>query len=117
MLASFNIETAADISYNAVMQVPGFGPALTQRLLGWKQTIQAKFHFDPTKAVDPRLVADLDRRMAIKRADIENVLLNGRRDLISLRATVLARRQSVESALKEAVASYVQAEADVSGAA
>lgn len=117
MLASFNIETAADISYNAVMQVPGFGPALTQRLLGWKQTIQAKFHFDPTKAVDPKLVADLDRRMAIKRADIENVLLNGRRDLIGLRATVLARRQSVESALKEAVASYVQAEADVSGVA
>jgi len=115
MLASFNIETAADISYNAVVQVPGFGPALTQRLLNWKQTLQAKFHFDPQKAVDPKLVADLDRRMIIKRIDLENVLLNGRRDLMSLRASMLARRQSLDTALRQAATDYAQAEADMSG--
>lgn len=36
MLASFGIETAADVNHGAVRNVPGFGEELTKRMVAWK---------------------------------------------------------------------------------
>src|SRR3984957_15697091 len=38
MLASYGIDTAADVSYGSVTQVPGIGPTFATRLLAWRQT-------------------------------------------------------------------------------
>lgn len=113
MLESFNIETAADINPHAVMQVPGFGPALTEKLMRWRRGIERNFRFDPQSAIDPRQIADLDRTMAIRKTEIENALQNGRASLMQLRSGVLSRRQAIERSLHQAAIDFAQATADV----
>lgn len=43
MLASFGVETAADINPRAIQRIAGFGPHLTNRLLAWRQSCERKF--------------------------------------------------------------------------
>jgi DNA-binding helix-hairpin-helix protein with protein kinase domain len=49
-LASFGIETAADVLQHKVQGVPGFGPSLTKRLMDWRKKVKAKFRFDQAGA-------------------------------------------------------------------
>lgn len=49
MLRSFGIETAADVTREAIRQVPGFGPHLTQVLVAWRDTLEQGF----TVQLDP----------------------------------------------------------------
>jgi DNA-binding helix-hairpin-helix protein with protein kinase domain len=113
MLQSFNIETAADITQHAVMQVPGFGPALTEKLMRWRRGIEHNFRFDPKSAIDPRQVADLDHAIASRKSEIENALQSGRASLMQLRSATLSRRQAIESAFHQAAHDFAQASADV----
>lgn len=61
MLESYNIEPAADINRNAVLDVPGFGPALATRLEDWRHSVESRFRFNPNSAVEPRDIQELDR--------------------------------------------------------
>jgi DNA-binding helix-hairpin-helix protein with protein kinase domain len=112
-LESYGIETAADITRNAVMQVPGFGPALTQNLLDWRQKVEGRFKFDPQSSVDPNQVANLDRTIALRRTDIEKELRQGAATLHQLRGTIMTRRQALEGPLYEAARQYAQAASDL----
>jgi DNA-binding helix-hairpin-helix protein with protein kinase domain len=49
-LASYGIETAADVTKAALANVPGFGEHLTKRLLSWRKDIERGFRFDPAAA-------------------------------------------------------------------
>ena len=53
-LASFGIETAADIERDAIFQVPGFGEKLTTRLICSRQEIEKQFIFNPAIGLPPR---------------------------------------------------------------
>ena len=53
VLRSFGIETALDVTPDRVSAVDGFGPARTSAIVGWRQSVEARFRFDPNKAVDP----------------------------------------------------------------
>jgi DNA-binding helix-hairpin-helix protein with protein kinase domain len=113
MLESYGIETAADISRNAILNVPGFGPALTTRLMDWKRTVEARFRFDPNSGVDPRDVADLDQRIAQQKRDLEDSLRKGTAELHQIRNTILSRRQALEGPMRTAARSAAQADADM----
>lgn len=112
MLESFGVETAADVSRGRVLQVPGFGPALTDRLLKWRSKLEAQFRFDPSSAIDPRQVADLDRTIMSRRSQLESELAAGRMAILQMRQAALTRRQALENAMQEAVRLYSQAAAD-----
>lgn len=45
LLASYGIETAADVSNNALAAVPGFGPVNSRPLLEWRKRIEGDFRF------------------------------------------------------------------------
>lgn len=113
MLESFGIETAADVRKNAVLNVPGFGPALTNRLLAWRRNVEAQFRFDPSAPVDPGDVAALDQRMAQHKRYLEEVLSHGATELYHLRTSILSRRQALEGPMRAAAQSLAQAEADL----
>jgi DNA-binding helix-hairpin-helix protein with protein kinase domain len=49
-LASYGIETAADVTKAALANVPGFGDHLTKRLLSWRKDVERGFRFDPAAA-------------------------------------------------------------------
>jgi DNA-binding helix-hairpin-helix protein with protein kinase domain len=52
-LASYGIETAADVDASIAGKVLGFGPARTADLLAWRAQVESLFRFDPSKGVDP----------------------------------------------------------------
>lgn len=113
MLESFGIETAADVTEHAVMQVPGFGPALTKRLLDWRRSHERNFQFNPSSMVDPREMAELNRAMTARQIELTNALRAGRDALLTLRQTAIVNRHTLEEALKHAAAVYGQAAAEV----
>lgn len=116
MLESFGIETAADVNRNAVLNVPGFGPALTDRVMKWRQEKEARFHFNPNASIDPRQVADLDRTIQARRAQIEADLVAGRQAMLQMRQAGMARRRSLEEAMRSAIDDLSQWTADARAA-
>lgn len=116
MLESFGIETAADVNRNAVLNVPGFGPALTDRVMKWRQEKEARFHFNPNSSIDPRQVADLDRMIQARRAQIEADLVAGRQAIMQMRQAGVARRRSLEEAMRSAIDDLSQWTADARAA-
>lgn len=113
MLESYGIETAADITKSAVMNVPGFGPAMTARLLEWRRSVEAKFRFDPKVGVDPQAVFDLDKRIAEQRRVLEDALRKGASELNALRTSILTQRRALEEPIFVAVQTLAQAEVDL----
>jgi DNA-binding helix-hairpin-helix protein with protein kinase domain len=112
-LESHGIETAADISYEKIIAVPGFGPAKTTALMKWRQSCEQKFRFDPTKEIDRAAVAALEREIASLRLDYEKTLTAGVAELNRIRQTVLARREAMRPRFEEAIQQLAQAEADL----
>jgi DNA-binding helix-hairpin-helix protein with protein kinase domain len=113
MLESYGIETAADITLDAVQQVPGFGPALAQRLVNWRQELETRFRFDPRTGIDPRSVMDLDRDIAHRRQEIEKGLRQGLPELQQISAMVIARRKNLMAPLTETARELAQTSADL----
>lgn len=113
-LASYGIETAADITRHAVQSVPGFGSRRTQVLLNWRKQIEAQFHFDPKLGIDQKDIMDLDQRYARKRHDLEAVLLRGETELQQIRTGILRKRDTLCEELRGLAAQLAQKQADVS---
>ena len=80
-LASFGIETACDVEAKAVLEVPGFGPKLTERLIHWRQEIERQFAFNPAVGIPPQERQALELKFAQPRQHIETKLLAGEREL------------------------------------
>jgi DNA-binding helix-hairpin-helix protein with protein kinase domain len=112
VLESYGIETAADVIPANVMRVPGFGPALTEKLFDWRKEIERSFVFLPTKGVDPADLAALERSLATTRNQLEKDLQNGPARLRQAARLVAARRQSLHSQMMRLHEELAQAEAD-----
>jgi DNA-binding helix-hairpin-helix protein with protein kinase domain len=111
-LQSYGIETAADIQKRDILQIPGFGPVLTDTLMRWRQSIELKFVFDPSKGIDPADIAAVDRSIAVRKDHIERKLLAGAAELEKLRHQISIRRQALFQQLEAAAKVVAQAEAD-----
>jgi DNA-binding helix-hairpin-helix protein with protein kinase domain len=112
MLESYNIETAADIRRAAVLDVPGFGPALATRLEDWRRSVEQKFRFDPAAGIDPRDVQNLDRSIAQERALLERALTQGPGELSQIRQEIMARREAILRHAATIASAFAQAVAD-----
>lgn len=112
-LQSFAIETAADISLNNVMKVPGFGPSLAHRLVAWRSSLEVRFVFNPSKGVDPRDIQALDLKLAARKNDLQRALRDGVGLLHRVRQEIEARRQALYPHLKAAHCAVAQAQSDL----
>lgn len=91
-LASYGIDTAADVRYERVMGVPGFGDALSKRLLEWRQRHEHRFVYNSAdNDADRREVARIQALAEGKAAQLRATLSSGAQEL-ELRA---ARLQDV----------------------
>lgn len=113
MLASYNIETAWDVSEAHITKVPGFGPALTRELTKWRRVVESGFRFDATKGVDPRDIAALDRDIADMKRKLEQSLMNGPQALTQIRDHIVAQRTALTPLLEQAGKALAQAKADL----
>ncbi len=112
MLESYNIETAADITESAVLNVPGFGPALYGRLRDWRRSVEVRFKFDPNSAVDPRDIQDLESKIVQQRTQLESTLMQGAQDLQRLHQEIKHKREQLLRSAESVAAAYAQADAD-----
>ncbi len=112
MLESYNIETAWDITQHAVRRVPGFGTALTKKLLEWRRGIEKRFVFNAAQGIDPRDIAALDRELADTKRKLEAQLMAGAPELIQIRTQIITSRGALQKELERACARLAQAETD-----
>src|SRR5262249_722858 len=75
MLASYGIDTAADVSYGAVTRVPGIGPNYANKLLAWRQAQESRFRFDPSKAIAKTEIDKIDQEIRAQRSQLENAIM------------------------------------------
>ena len=112
MLASYGIESAADLTEEALREVPGFGPGLTQQLLDWRRSIERRFVFDPRQGVGRGEVVALEQAVQAERRRLEQTLRHGAADLRALAVQAERARGALRPQAERALAALAQAEAD-----
>jgi DNA-binding helix-hairpin-helix protein with protein kinase domain len=86
---------------------------LTRELLKWRRGIEAKFRFDPSKGVDPRDIAALDREIADTKRKLEHNISNGPQALTQIHDHILAQRTVLKPLVDEAGKALMQAKVDL----
>lgn len=113
LLASYGIETAADIEADRIDAIKGFGKVLTGNLLKWKKEMLATFRFDPTTSIPE----DEMRTLALKYQQLqESLLLHLERGAAELEALAAHTRRELdvrEQPLHQLAAAWAQAKADL----
>jgi DNA-binding helix-hairpin-helix protein with protein kinase domain len=112
MLSAYGIDDAADVTRSALGAVPGFGHILIIQLIIWRQSLTAKFKFDPSRGIDPADMQRVDRDIAKRRVEIEALLSKGPSELNDLRRRIVAARGRLQDQLEKALMDVAQAQAD-----
>jgi hypothetical protein len=81
-LASYGIESAADVNQSKVVAVPGFGPTNSRPLLGWRQELERKFVYDPKpNAADHAMLGKIRSDTLQKATQLREQLVKGAKEL------------------------------------
>src|SRR5260221_2690690 len=111
MLASYGIETAADVDRVKIMQIPSFGEALSAELVGWRRLHERNFRFNPTEPVDRRDIDTMDPELAAERQKLLSRLQRGHTVLRRLSQEINPARQRLMPTLEKAWTAFKIAEA------
>jgi len=112
-LAEAGILTAADVTTDAVMRVPGFGPAITANVVAWRDGVSATYRFDPTAAVNPSDQAATVVKFRGQQQQLLTEISGHLSALEALTPAVRERLRSLHQPLREAVEEYERAHADL----
>jgi DNA-binding helix-hairpin-helix protein with protein kinase domain/Flp pilus assembly protein TadD len=111
-LYSFGVETAADVTDQALSRVPGFGPTYRAKLLTWRRVIEQQFVFDPKQGINPADTQAVEQEIVTTRTRLEREIQNGSVELQQISQQVKATRDVLHSAMDHAARALAQAEAD-----
>lgn len=112
-LKSFGIETAADVTRGAVMQVKGFGPNLTRAVMDWRASCERRFTFNPNTAVTEADRNAVRAKYTARRNAIEGMLAAGPAELSGFSQTTAARANQLRAQAENAARELAQARADL----
>jgi DNA-binding helix-hairpin-helix protein with protein kinase domain len=115
-LESYGIETAADVEKTRILAVPGFGPAMAEKLIDWRRKTAVEFRFDPSKGVDPQKVVAVDRDIATQKRKIEQDLIAGSTALMQIRRQTEQQGRRLLGEVQNALAVLAQAKANLRAA-
>ena len=76
-LASFGIETAADVTLTKIVAIPGFGPSLASKLVAWREDHLARFRYDPAQKPPPADVRAIEADILARRRSLIGALQTG----------------------------------------
>lgn len=111
MLASYGLETAADVDSRKIIQIPGFGEALTFELVQWRLGHERNFRFNPNELVDRRDINALDQELDARRQSLVTMLRQGPATLRKLSQEISAARSRLMPIMEKSWCSYKIAEA------
>lgn len=115
MLASFGIETAADVNPTAIMNINGFGDAYTSTLVKWRDGLERGFKFNPRAPVDPQELAVINQKLGQRELALLNQLQQGAVVLQTLRQEILSGREQLMPNLRRLWNEFKVAEARAAG--
>jgi hypothetical protein len=80
-LASYGIETAADVAIGKVLAVPGFGPINSRPLIEWRDELAKKFNYDPNpNTIDQAVLGKFALKLCAKPCNCAKSLPQGPRN-------------------------------------
>lgn len=112
-LASYGIEDAFNVTSGKVRNVPGFGDAMTKKLLTWRSAIERKFVFNPALGTDPAAIRQVKDGISRRRSEIEHAFGRAPTELEQLRTYAITARSRPTQRLIEAYRALKQAECDL----
>ena len=112
LMASYGIETAADINLNRVQSIPGFGGSLAANLVVWRDGLARRFVFNPSEPLNSQDVAALKFRLSQKRQDLEKKLRISATALKQASSTSIDQRRKLTQIAEQAFRGLRQAQFD-----
>ncbi len=112
-LRSFGIETAADVTWNRVIAVKGFGEVLTRVVVDWRKACERRFTFNPRLAVTETDKTAVRAQIATRKRALESSLNAGAAELQRLRQEMLNKANGLNPLLQLASQKLAQAQADL----
>lgn len=113
-LRSFGIETAADVTRSAVMQVRGFGDGLTRAVTDWKASCERKFVFNSANAVSAADKSGVQSKIGARKIRIEAAIMQGVGELQDRGRQATSQLATLQIQLEDAARKLAQAQKDVS---
>jgi DNA-binding helix-hairpin-helix protein with protein kinase domain len=113
VLASYGIETAEDVTEQEVLQVPGFGPVLTGKLLDWRRKVERAFRFNAAAGVPPTVQQALDVKYRQAQQQVELQLRAGPQELQAITDRAAQELDQLVEQIRRLVGQLAQAEADL----
>ena len=108
-LASYGVDTAADITMSKILAVPGIGNAIAQDLLKWRAACESRFMYsEATNQTDAQELTKISLKYATKAASLRPRLSAGAANLAAL-----ARRIQAASELEDPLVSRVNGESEL----
>lgn len=112
-LRSFGIETAADVEWNKVRAVKGFGDVLTRAVVDWRKACERRFVFNRAQAVTEADRNVVRAKLLVQRKALESKLTAGASELQRMTSEANSRTAGLRAQLQTAAQDYAQAKADV----
>ena len=112
VLASFGIETAADIEQYKISAIQGFGPTLVASLMEWRQSIAKKFVFNASEPINPNDLAAVRSRIANQKIELDKGIRASVANLQQASNLCLSQRTKLVSSANQTVVARKQAELD-----
>jgi DNA-binding helix-hairpin-helix protein with protein kinase domain len=110
VLASFGIETAADVEPHRVAAVQGFGPFLVSELVAWRRGIEQRFAFNASEPIDPPQIAAVKTALVNKKVALETRLRSAVTRLQQVASLAVDQRNSLIASANEAFVKLNQAQ-------
>jgi DNA-binding helix-hairpin-helix protein with protein kinase domain len=110
VLASFGIETAADIDQQQISRIQGFGPGLIAELIGWRRGLEHRFVFNANEPLSSNDIATVKSLIANKKLDTENKLRTTINNLQTAAISTANQRRSLAFSANAAFARLKEAE-------
>jgi len=112
-LQYYNIDTAADIEFNALLQVPGIGPSRASDLLAWRCQVESRFRFDPQSITKTPEFRRIESDFSQLQSQLESALMGGSKVLRDIAAQTHSQQAILEPKVQKATADLAQAMADL----
>ena len=113
LLASYGIDTAADVSWQSLESVDGIGTRNAVTLITWRDSLTGNFVFNPKLGPDRSEVVKLERQIAERRSYLEQTLISGAKELEIIRRRILDTRKTLQAQAEKALMALLQAEDDL----
>jgi DNA-binding helix-hairpin-helix protein with protein kinase domain len=112
-LATYHIYSAADVDRNTIRGIKGFGDALTNNLIDWKESIIRNFRFEPATALSPAEQRSITVQFRARQQQCLAEVARQLNQLETLTPNCRAALQKLIPEVREAVERWEQANANL----